>query len=134
MDDMRSAQLQQKLALLESVSDNTKIMIRFAEKRNLKGLNRLSRERGAILEKLVALNASLTMQKTDRQEPVQLLQQIKETEREIVADNEKLMDAAYAARKAVCDDMRRLQQQRTVWTMYDLQGIKMAGRRINYYK
>ena len=134
MDNLWPEQLQQKLALLEVVSAATKTMIRFAEKQSLKGLNRLSRERGAILEKLVALNASLAMQKTDRQEPVQLLQQIKETEREIVADNEKLMDAAYAARKVVCDDMRRLQQQRKVWTMYDLQGIKMAGRRINYYK
>lgn len=134
MEDMRKEQLQQKLLLLEMISVATKTMIRFAQKQNLKGLNRLSRERGTALEKLVVLNASLAMQSPDGLEVPQLLRQIKGKEQEIVTDNETLMDAAYTARKVVCDNMRRLQEQKKVWSVYDLQGIKFEGRRINCYK
>ena len=134
MEDMRKEQLQQKLLLLETISAATKTMIRFAQKQNLKGLNRLSRERGTALEKLVVLNASVAMQSPDGLEVPQLLRQIKGKEQEIVTDNETLMDAAYTARKVVCDNMRRLQEQKKVWSVYDLQGIKFEGRRINCYK
>lgn len=134
MSEMQIERLQKKLLLLEAVSVATKTMIRFAEKQNIKGLNRLARERGTALEKLVEVNAALAIQSFGGQESAQLLQRIKSKEQEIVTDNEILMEVAYTARKAVCDNMRRLQEQKKVWSAYDLQGIKFEGRRINCYK
>ena len=131
-------QLHQKMALLEQISANTNIMVRFARQRKLTGLLRLLRERETDLEALTKLNAMLSglLAAANKRDPAleMLLAKIKRQEWELGTENAVLMKAANETRKAIGDDMRRVQEQRKVRKQYDLQDIKMAGRRINCYK
>ena len=131
-------QLRQKLLLLEKITANTKTMVCFARQRKLKGLLRLLREREMELEALTRLNAQLDALPSSKRQPElaseALLGKIKKQEQELAANDAILTDAAHGTRKAISDDMRRVQEQRKVRNNYDLQDIKMAGRRINYYK
>lgn len=131
-------QLHKKMALLEQISANTNIMVRFARQRKLTGLLRLLRERETDLEGLTKLNAALngSLSEATKQEPAlkTLLAKIKRQEWELGTENAVLMKAANETRKAIGDDVRRVQEQRKVRNKYDLQDIKMSGRRINCYK
>ena len=131
-------QLHQKLALLEQLSLHTKTMVRFAGQRKLTGLLRLLRERETDLEAITKLNEALSgpIAALNKREAAleALLEKIKKQERDLETENAVLMKAANETRKAIGDDMRRVQEQRKVRNQYDLQDIKMSGRRINYYK
>lgn len=131
-------QLHKKMALLEQISANTKTMVRFARQRKLTGLLRLLRERETDLETIVKLNEALSgsFATADKREQAleELLVKIKKQEWELGTENAVLMKAANETRKAIGDDVRRVQEQRKVRRQYDLQDIKMEGRRINCYK
>ncbi len=131
-------QLHKKLALLEQISANTNTMVRFARQRKLTGLLRLLRERETDLEALMKLNAALSgsLAVANKRDSAleALLAKIKRQERELGTENAVLMKAANETRKAIGDDVRRVQEQRKVRKQYDLQDIKMSGRRINCYK
>lgn len=131
-------QLHKKMALLEQISANTKTMVRFARQRKLTGLLRLLRERETDLGTIVKLNEALSglPATADKRELAlaELLAKIKKQEWELATENAVLMKTANETRKAIGDDLRQVQEQRKVRNRYDLQDIKMSGRRINCYK
>lgn len=130
-------QLQQKISLLEDTCAKTKLMIRFAQEEKTTGLRRVTRERAVILEDLVSINASIAMGKSTLEENMKhvsiqsSIQRIKQLEIVLLKDNELLMTAAYAVRKVIMDSMRGLKEHKRLRNAYDLNEIKMAGRRVN---
>lgn len=126
-----------KITLLEELNNDTQLLLRFAGQTKVKGFVRVLGDRDMRLKKLVTLNATLAFnysldtveaQNTDL---CKNIEKIRALQQQLVRNNDLLNLAAHKLYKEIKDDMRRLSEYRKVRSAYDLQGIKMAGRRIN---
>lgn len=126
--------LNQKMQILEAIAGNTETQYRFIQKRELKGLNRVLRERAALIEALAAINTKLANDQAWRRMPafVSLNQAIAAKEQETINRCSQVMQEAIAEKARIADELRKSRMQRQVRTQYvNPWAIVARGRRIN---
>ncbi len=121
--------LQNKLALLDKIAVNTGIQFKFVLRLEIRGLQRLLRERTKLLHALTMLNESIRENKADSIRCRLLQKQIKARQQEITVLNEQAIQAAMLERDKLATALRSSRRQRQVTAQY--QQSWRAGRCYN---
>jgi len=126
--------MKKKLEILEKISANTKVQIRFIQQRKGKGLLRLLREREQDLQELAVLDAQLK-EKADqnvcREEIKKTILLFQEKQQEIIRDNDAAVAAANMERRRIIDDLQRVRNQRKVRNSYQDRWTSFTGSQFN---
>ena len=129
-------QLMKKLELLEKISVNTKVQLRFISQRKLKGLLRLLNERAQYFTELTAINQKLQCVKNDgavtAEKIVAVKLKIKATEQEIVRMHQQEMKDARITRQHIMNDLQRVRAGKNIRNSYDMQWMPAAGNKLNW--
>lgn len=108
--------LQQKLTILEKISANNETQSRFIDKRKMKGLKRVLRERGQLLEELAAINKQLTdLQLSNSPRSMSLMiQEIQDKQEQILEHSKQILKQAIAERVSIGQELRESKFSRQV--------------------
>ena len=125
--------LAKKLALLAEIEKNTRTQLRFVRRQEMRGLQRLLRERAKLLHQLTMLNAEIAASPAaPASEKLDMLRrQIREREQAILACNEATVQAAAAERDKLAESLKKIRQYRYLRTGYRPQGGYAGGGRFN---
>ncbi|MEN6566057.1 MAG: hypothetical protein ABFC57_07125 [Veillonellales bacterium] len=127
-------QMTEKLAILDKISINTKIQIRFIHQRKMRGLLRLLRERAQYLRELQELEAKKLPENhfiTENRAVKKMLLLVREKQREIIRDNKAALAAAVSEKTRIMADLQRLRSREKMNNSYNTRWLHVAGRRIN---
>jgi hypothetical protein len=125
--------LKKKLDILQKISTNTKIQIRFIHQRKMKGLLRLLQERAQYLQALEVFNKEVdnTVNNGTTNEVEKLVLLINTKQQEIIKDNNEAVEAAKAERDNIVADLHRVNSEKNLRKSYDDQWISFTGNRLN---
>ncbi len=114
--------LELKLAVLEKIRLNTETQGRFIRKREMRGLNRLLRERAALITELEAVNRELESQSDWRTmgELNSLIDAVDAKERETRDFAGKVMREAVAEREQIGSELKNIRLRRQAARKYAL--------------
>lgn len=125
--------LVKKLDILNKIYKNTETQLRFVRRHEMRGLQRLLRERAKYLHQLTMLN--VTINACDDEPATEaistLCQQIRMKEQEISACNTQTMQAAAEERDNLAASLRNVRQGRHLHDHYQSRGHYAGGSRFN---
>ncbi|MEN6413957.1 MAG: hypothetical protein ABFC84_14535 [Veillonellales bacterium] len=127
-------QMMEKLAILDKISINTKIQIRFIHQRKMKGLLRLLRERAQYLRELQEIEEKKLPENhfiTENGAVKKMLLLIRGKQQEIIRDNKEALAAAVSEKTRIMADLQRLRSREKMNNSYNIRWRHVAGRRIN---
>lgn len=129
-----SSSLTAKEQILDQLAVNTETQGRFIQERKLKGLNRLLREREALIQKLMAINEALTSDQSWKNMPglLSITQAIAAKQQKVMERSNQVLQQAIAERAAIAAELRKSKLGRQVKSQYvNPWAIMTRGRRIN---
>jgi hypothetical protein len=126
--------LSQKTQILEKIAANTETQCRFIHGRKMKGLNRVLRERAALIEELAAINAELASDQTWKSLPrlTAMMQDTSNKQMEIMERSHQVLQQAITEKACIAAELKNSRVQRQVKSQYVNPWAVMArGHRIN---
>ena len=129
-----SCHLTQKMQILEKIAANTETQCRFIHKREMKGLGRVLKERGVLLEELTALNQELISDQTWKNvlALAPMAREIARRQQELLKRSRQVLQEAVAERELIAAELRNSKVHRQVKNQYVHPWAIMArGIRIN---
>lgn len=118
-----------RFEVLQKISINTKLQIRFIHQRKLKGLLRLLDERTEYLQQMDHLQIAKKL--TFNPKIRELANLIQEKEQEIVADNQTALAAAQTERKHIMEDLYSVRARKKMRSSYYTRWIGGKGKVLN---
>lgn len=129
--------LAKKQELLEKIAFNANTQRIFIQRREMRGLRRVIRERKALLDELTAVSRQLQEADADgqyRRQFQSLVAAVAARQSEVLADSARVIAEARAEREKIAADLRKSRMGRSLQKHYvrswELVQIK-SGRRIN---
>lgn len=121
--------LVQKMELLNKIAHNTETQLRFVRRQEMRGLQRLLRERAKYLHQLTMLNASMQICACETPTAVleTLQQQIVDKQQQILSCNAQTLQEAKTQRDVIAASLKSLRQRRHLDNSYQLRGYYAAG-------
>lgn len=128
----------QKLEILQSISTNTTVQIRFIKQRKLKGLHRLLDEQARYLQKLAALNDEFNRitdndasKGTFGDELKLMALAIQVKEREINCAGGEALKVAGAERDKIIADLNKVRARKKLNRCYTNRWTNLVGKHLN---
>ena len=126
--------LKQKLEILEHIRSNTELQSRFIDRREMRGLGRLLRERMVWIEQLSSLNVEL-----EQQEHQKLTDDIKSVvgsiaamEKQILHANDQLLQQALGEKKKIAAELHKFRKLRQAKDQYEQPwAVSIQGGQLN---
>lgn len=136
LDDLRDC-LAQEAEILENIVANTERQIRFIKKREIKGLQRLIREREDLIGQLFEVKARLDKndiyQNTDA-ELQSLVQIIDNNKKQIQDYSIQAFEAVKSERERISLELKRIRNQKIARNQYGRRRFPEPGSRFNKKK
>lgn len=123
--------LENKLAVLDKIAKNAAIQLKFVRRQEIRGLERLLRERAQYLHSLTTYNARLKGRQALSSRCVALAEQIDGKRQEIMELYKKAIQAATTERDKLAAALRRSKEQRKVTANYQHPFLPASGRCFN---
>lgn len=126
--------LDKKNEILEKIAANTETQYRFIRKREMRGLQRVLREREALIKELLSINLALSQEKgwETRQEAVSIMQGMKEKQQEILERSRQVIEEAIAERNYIGMELKSSRVRQQVKNQYmNPWAAVTPGRRFN---
>lgn len=122
-----------KLQILEKIAANTQTQLRFVHKLQMKGLQRMLKERAALIDELTTINKKLEAA-LDREisgEIIALLAAIKEKQSEIIKTGNQVLQDAVIEQNGIKAKLQRIRTGRNLQNGYIKRWGPLYGNRIN---
>ena len=118
-----------KLKLLLQIEKNTRTQLRFVRRHEMRGLQRLLRERAKLIHQLTMLNAEISAfpEEPATEEANILCRQIREREQAILVYNEATVQTAKAERDNLAESLKKIRQYRHLREGYRPKGGYAGG-------
>lgn len=126
--------LDKKNEILEKIAANTETQYRFIRKREMRGLQRVLREREALIKELLSINLALSQEKgwETRQETASIMQGMKEKQQEILERSRQVIEEAIAERNYIGMELKSSRVRQQVKNQYmNPWAAVTPGRRFN---
>lgn len=126
--------LDKKNEILEKIAANTETQYRFIRKREMRGLQRVLREREALIKELLSINLALSQEKgwETRQEAASIMQGMKEKQQEILERSRQVIEEAIAERNYIGMELKSSRVRQQVKNQYmNPWAAVTPGRRFN---
>lgn len=123
--------LENKLAVLDKIAKNAAVQLKFVRCQEIRGLERLLRERAQYLHSLTTYNARLKGSQALSSRCVTLAAQIDGKRQEIMELYKKAIQAATTERDKLAAALRRSKEQRKVTAKYQHPFLPASGRCFN---
>ena len=123
--------LENKLAVLDKIAKNAAIQLKFVRRQEIRGLERLLRERAQYLHSLTTYNARLKGSQALSPRCIALAAQIDGKRQEIMELYKKAIQAAMTERDKLAAALRRSKEQRKVTANYQHSFLPASGRCFN---
>nr|WP_092074031.1 hypothetical protein [Dendrosporobacter quercicolus]NSL47798.1 hypothetical protein [Dendrosporobacter quercicolus DSM 1736]SDM75757.1 hypothetical protein SAMN04488502_10742 [Dendrosporobacter quercicolus] len=132
MTEMEQYQLLQgKLAILAKIAANTAIQLKFVRRQEIRGLQRLLRERTKLLHSLGMFDERLKGSQALSPRCLALKAQIDGRRQQIIGLNKQTIAAAVEERDKLAAALRGSKKHRTVIANYQYVSLPASGRRFN---
>lgn len=112
--------LKRKKQILEKIAANTETQGRFIQKREMRGLKRMLRERAELIEELVAINAELEKDQSWNNIPglAAISQATVEKIQDILERTRQVMQQAVMEKAQIANELRSSKVQRQIKNQY----------------
>ncbi|HWR07942.1 hypothetical protein [Sporomusa sp.] len=123
------AYLTQKLEIIEKININTQTQCRFVHRREMRGLNRLLRERALLIDQLVTVNSKLVNERNWEQvDEIQTMVKVIEIKQKEVLDGcDQVLQEALAEHKKIAAELSNFKLMRQLKGRYVQQWTVMAA-------